>query len=493
MGLFDKGVDPADFDRFRIWVSEQVTALDRKITASASESAAESAAALASVKERKAQLDAMLEELESAHGSIKGAISSLAADLQEISDTRSAYLQDAEFLKSRGIDSLALHESIEKANSSTLSSVQSVKDRLIEIEDLLAQASRIPAELQTLEKLGTEAHAQNENIKSLLTHSLRRKNELDELHRAVFGHDIEDAEGNTERVDGLRDELKKAYDDLAARISTLDDQAKEAIQKVDEKQTVARREQNEAFDAVLQTGKASIDDVTGQLKALLPGALAAGLSAAYEKKKDEECASLSSHERNFQVAVLGLVAVSIIPFFVDVYLLSNGVPLATVLKDTPQLIVSILPLYFPVLWLAYSANKRLNLSKRLIEEYTHKAVLGKTFSGLSNQIETLPHESAVKDELRTRLLFNVLQVSAENPGKLITDYSKADHPIMDVLEKSARLSESVDALSKIPGLSALAKKLARRRDDIVRNQEAKVEDGIAANNALEAKPPGQAA
>lgn len=227
------------------------------------------------------------------------------------------------------------------------------------------------------------------------------------------------------------------------------------------------------------------------MKALLPGALAAGLSAAYESKKDEEASFLASHERSFKFAVYGLVAVSIIPFGVNCYLLMQGTELASVLKDTPRLVVSILPLYFPVLWLAYSANKRLNLSKRLIEEYTHKAVLGKTFSGLSNQIEGLANDASVKDELRTRLLFNVLQVSAENPGKLITDYSKADHPLMDVLEKSARLSESVDALSKVPGLGAVARALSSRRDNLVREQESKIEAGFSVNEELDTKPDEQ--
>ena len=162
----------------------------------------------------------------------------------------------------------------------------------------------------------------------------------------------------------------------------------------------------------------------------------------------------------------------------------KGADLIQVIQDTPNLIISILPLYFPVLWLAYSTNKKLNLSKRLIEEYTHKAVLGKTFSGLSNQIETLPHESAVKDELRTRLLFNVLQVSSENPGKLITNYQKSDHPLMEALENSAKLSESVDALTKIPGLSSIAKKLSEKSDEIFRTQQKKVDTGLAAQEAL---------
>jgi hypothetical protein len=91
----------------------------------------------------------------------------------------------------------------------------------------------------------------------------------------------------------------------------------------------------------------------------------------------------------------------------------------------------------------------------------------------------------VKEELRTRLLFNVLQVSAENPGKLITNYNKADHPIMEALENSAKLSDSVEALAKIPGFSAIAKKLSDKGEGFLREQEAKVERGLATQDSLD--------
>lgn len=208
-----------------------------------------------------------------------------------------------------------------------------------------------------------------------------------------------------------------------------------------------------------------------------------------KKKKADEIVSLKEFEVGFNKAILAMVAVSLIPFGVDVYLLGwKGADLVQVIKDMPSLVIAILPLYFPVLWLAYSSNKKLNLSKRLIEEYTHKAVLGKTFSGLSNQIETLPQRSAVKEELRTRLLFNVLQVSAENPGKLITNYNKSDHPLMEALENSAKLSDSVEALSKLPGFSAIARKLSEKSDELLRSQSEKIENGLAAQVSLEAPP-----
>ena len=111
------------------------------------------------------------------------------------------------------------------------------------------------------------------------------------------------------------------------------------------------------------------------------------------------------------------------------------------------MVSAILPLYLPLLWFAYVANKNLNLSKRLIEEYTHKEVLSKTFEGLSNQISEIENED-ISSELKIKLIHNILEVSSENPGKLITDYNKADHPLFDALEKSVQLANAVEQAIK---------------------------------------------
>lgn len=315
---------------------------------------------------------------------------------------------------------------------------------------------------------------------------MNKKSEIDELHEQILGSDIKGVDGKVERVDGLVDVLSRSYVAIEAQIAALEAVADGTVKEVLEQHETSVNSDKKRFEELVSTSEQRYNAINDEILGLMPGAMAAGLSAAYEKKKDDEVESLGKHEDSFKVAIGLMVLVSLIPFFVDVFLLGwKGAELVDVIKGTPSLIVSILPLYFPVLWFAYSSSKKLNLSKRLIEEYTHKAVLGKTFSGLSNQIESLPRENVVRDELRTRLLFNMLQVSSENPGKLITDYNKSDHPLMDALENSAKLSDSVEALAKLPGFSGLAKKLAARTDELLSAQVQKVENGLATQEVLE--------
>ncbi|EDK30537.1 hypothetical protein VSWAT3_18258 [Vibrionales bacterium SWAT-3] len=135
-----------------------------------------------------------------------------------------------------------------------------------------------------------------------------------------------------------------------------------------------------------------------------------------------------------------------------------------------------LPLYAPILWVAYSSNKSYKLSKRLIEEYTHKEVSSRTFEGLSTQISSIG-EDDTSGELRTRLLFNLLQVNSENPGKLISDYNNSDHPIIDAIDKSSKLADSIKKLDNVPVVSQLLKHLSAR-------EQAKVDEKIKESKAI---------
>jgi len=179
------------------------------------------------------------------------------------------------------------------------------------------------------------------------------------------------------------------------------------------------------------------------------------LSSAFSSKKEEEVKSSEKLQSRFNLGIYSLLIVSLLPVGLSIYFLHDRVGLEEVINRLPRLVLAIVPMYIPVLWFAYSANKKLNLSKRLIEEYAHKEVLSKTYEGLSKQIESI-NDSAQSEELKFRLLANFLQVSSENPGKLISNYEASDHPIMEALEQSYKFQIAIDRLEGIPGLGKVA-------------------------------------
>jgi len=320
----------------------------------------------------------------------------------------------------------------------------------------------------------------------ILKNSSIKKIEIDNLYDSIYGEDIDNGQGDYEHSLGIKDHLENSYSELSINASTLAAKVKDSIINANIKLDESLGFKLNEFQIFLDKSKERFEAINTQLAGLLPGGMAAGLSAAYEEKKNEEIKSLKLFDSSFKTAIFLMVLISAIPPSIDIYLLvGKNIDLIKILKDTPTIILATLPVYFPVLWLAYSSNRKSNLSKRLIEEYTHKSVLGKTFSGLSHQIETLQNKGNIKEELRAKLLFNILQVSAENPGKLITNYNKSDHPLMDALENSAKLADSVNALSKIPGFSAIANKLARKTDSLFKEDTKKVEDGLQTQEILD--------
>jgi hypothetical protein len=379
-----------------------------------------------------------------------------------------------------------LNEILNQKNESViaLSEINGVRN---EFHKYVEEAKSLPDKLSEILEMLEKCNVIGKNISSVRDNVIKQRTEISDLHKEIFGSEVENSSGEVERIPGRKDELDHSYNDLKKEIKIFKDEYKSTIQIFHEKFDDAINVKKKDFDDLLVASTRRFETVDEQLKGLLPGALAAGLSAAFEEKKEEEEDSLKQFESSFKYAIWGMVSISAIPLIVNLYLfLVVGVDLAKVIHDTPSLLAAVLPLYFPILWFAYSANKKSNLSKRLIEEYTHKSVLGKTYSGLANQIEVLQQHGDLKDELRTKLLFNVLQVSAENPGKLITNYSKADHPLMDALENSAKLADSVSALAKIPGFSALASKLAKKADDLLEDGTKKVVSGLEVQEVLEA-------
>ena len=485
MSWLDKGVSPEEFGKFKTEVNQKLNELTDKVQRKITDDEAAANLSAQNAQAAEHRIIATEEAVTTALGDLEKYRDQALAELQNLQQQVSTNSESNKTLSEHIEQNKLLHNQLLSAKAQVDEFVASITQSHTEISAALAEAQKLPEYVEATQKLVDESKELSNNHQSLLSHSMKRKADIDELHKSICGYDVKNSEGVSEHVDGLKDELENSYKSISDQIESLDTHINELTEEITEKHKEQLSEERVVFDKLVVDSNEKVTAVSDQLKALLPGAMAAGLSAAYEAKKNDEETALKGYESGFKWAIGGMALVSLIPLAVDVYLLNwKGADLIQVIQDTPNLIISILPLYFPVLWLAYSTNKKLNLSKRLIEEYTHKAVLGKTFSGLSNQIETLPHESAVKDELRTRLLFNVLQVSSENPGKLITNYQKSDHPLMEALENSAKLSESVDALTKIPGLSSIAKKLSEKSDEILRMQQKKVDTGLAAQEAL---------
>ncbi len=359
-----------------------------------------------------------------------------------------------------------------------LGSIQSVEEKITSIEGVFQKHPNINNEIEIIEKLLAQIQDVEGKSSQLLKSITTRKNEIDRLHNEIIGFTEINSETREETViPGLKDELQNSYDGLAEKLDAL----KADIQALNDST-------NDSYKSFIETSQKDKDDtfqrwednyeaLKEKINKLLPNALTAGLSYAFASKKDDEVKAYQNHKTQFVWGIRGMIAVSIVPVCISTYFLANLVPIEDVINRIPRVVIGILPLYIPVLWLTISASKKMNLSKRLIEEYSHKEVLSKTFEGLSTQIEKIGSEN-ISTELRMALLDNFLEMYSQNPGRLISDYNNSDHPLMELLETANKLESSVEKIDKIPGMRKIAKILERKASEKITQATERVERSL---------------
>ncbi|MFC0777768.1 hypothetical protein [Flavobacterium sp. HJSW_4] len=358
---------------------------------------------------------------------------------------------------------------------------QNIEDNLKLLEENFENNDEFVEHLETFQEHFDKGNEIRSKIETLQKSIQSKKKEIDNVYRQIFGFsDIETNEEGEEietKFEGLKEQLDSTYENLEENFSKLEKEInnirKETL--ISYNSFVEEKEAN--YKEKMVTWDKDYGSVLEKINKLLPNALTTGLSYAYSEKKESEVEDSERFAKNFKYATFGLIGMSFIPFILSIFFIYEGKTLAQVIEYSPRFVLAIIPMYIPILWMAYSSNKKLNLSKRLIEEYTHKEVLGKTFEGLSHQINNIEDKN-VHADLKVKLLYNILSISSENPGKLISDYNKSDHPLMDALDKSASLSDAVEKLENIPGLSKIAKILDKKARRILKEQADKVDDTL---------------
>lgn len=366
-----------------------------------------------------------------------------------------------------------LHESIKKIKS------EAEENQILteEAEDSLNESKALIEKARTLLKEIEELHTKTDG---LYKGSVSRRQNIDAIYFYIEGQEVEEDDGEKKKVPGLKDKLSSTYNDLENNSKKLQEKIEGDILKTDRKLEELATKANSSMSDFKASWEENLSKLRTDIRKLLPDALTAGLSHAYEARRSQEEVNAKNHRGSFQLAIFFMALFALIPVGVGYYQFHTHTKTFDELIGTlPNLVSIIIPLYIPIFWIAYSSNKQVNLSKRLIEEYAHKESVAKTFEGLSRQVESLDDGEMAKD-LRNKLLYNLLEISSENPGKLITDYNKSDHPLMDALDKSVQLTNAVEKLARIPGFNKIAKKMVSKSEDVMKSQSQKAEAGLEA-------------
>lgn len=368
---------------------------------------------------------------------------------------------------------------IEESSNAITLNIENTKSKIEEFEKIFNNYTDLNSTLEELQNFENQVEENYNKTTQLLKNITSRKGDIDKLYFEIIGFEQTNEDGEKTNIPGLKSELENTYNNLKDRSVNLSKQISDTIDNAKSKNESLTKEWEDKFS---ETQK--------KIQSLLPNALTAGLSHAFSKKKEDEDNSYKQHKYSFIYGIIGLIAVSSIPFFISYSFIKDGKNWEYVIERIPRIVLAIIPIYLPVLWLAFSSSKKMNLSKRLIEEYTHKEVLSKTFEGLSSQIQSISDENISKD-LRIKLLQNFMEVYSENPGKLISNYETSDHPIMEVLDQSYKLDSAVEKLKKIPGLDKISKALEDKSEKILKESSQIVDSGLEAMKKVTSENRGE--
>lgn len=357
-------------------------------------------------------------------------------------------------------------------------------DEKVEALDILVtQAEALTNRAEVLEDVMDDVDERAEKIKAIFSDSSNIHVSINKVYREIFGYKDKDEDGDEIQIDGLRSKLEKSFEELSDRINGSTDDLEKSESDYNNARDKYLNENDQKVTDKIEFWGEQCEHIKEKILSHLPGAMTAGLSSEFAKKRIKEQRAGFFSNVMFILSLLLLVLVSLIPFCSSYYLfLTQGKLFQDIITDLPTMTVSLIPLYMPLLWMAYSSSKKVNLSKRLVEEYSHKEVMSGTIEGLSKKIAEVDDDD-ISADLRVKLLYNMLEVSAENPGKLISDYQKADHPLLDALDKSSKLTRAVEGLAKIPGFTKLAGILEQKNDELLRSSNKAAEDGLGTVNS----------
>lgn len=387
---------------------------------------------------------------------IKNQMAELAKRLSELDVRIPEEIKEAlslkrsiEQLKGRYKDYESIYNDMLSKTSSISSSATNAVNNLEVIKSVREQIDTIRDEINTIKEaidqnpdIVEDIDTMNEqisNVSTMYAQAEKDKNEIRKLYRTIFGYTTTNAEtGETKHVQGLKHELDETYEALKTNISNFEKTTKQNY-----------------TDNIAEWAN-QYNAIKSNIESLLPGAMSAGLAEAYKTKRENEEKLYDDGSKLFIKMIATLATVAAIPAIVIICLVFFGnVDFLEAIKETPSLTFALAPVYAALIWLGIFQNKKLNLSKKLIEEYSHKEATAKTFAGLAKQISEVGDDDVSK-ALKTKLLEQTLEAAAKNPSDCITNHEKSDNPMFSLLNMSEKLIKQAGGAENVSKILAMA-------------------------------------
>jgi hypothetical protein len=358
-----------------------------------------------------------------------------------------------EFKVSVETQGAAIAESVRMAGESQRGMLTTLNDAQAKLAEVTTAVSTALAAKTQITDVQAIIATKSDHIQKAQEHADKVRADLDRAFTAAT-QQVTAAEAQKATAESAA----KTSTDLANGIQTIkgaienDATAIAGARKIAEESTVRTKDLAEQATVIetriadYQKRLAELDvQSAAQLKTitdLLPGATAAGLAHAFDKRRETFKKPSARWQWVFVTSVLAVVGLTISGLW---HVFKAGVPPSY--DELIRLWLSRLPVMAALVWLALHASRESALAKRLEEDYGYKAAISSCFEGFKKQMSEVgtgvPSGSAL-----AKLLTDTLNTIASPPGRIYDRHQLAVSPADELKVAAKAAADVVSAVKK---------------------------------------------
>jgi hypothetical protein len=325
-----------------------------------------------------------------------------------------------------------IHE-VHQTSDALASDIVETNERITILEnDLFDEGieDKINKLVKDFELKKSEIEEASQNILLNRDEAISHKNEIEQSKQSILVNQ-EEINEILEIIESETKELNKFYiksfgseDDSGELVGGI----KQEIEELQDNLKVFEEDQKTKYTALNE-----------EIETLLPGATSAGLATAFKDMKDsfKWPSRIASWTFYFSLIVMMIAtfATMIESFeFWKIKFIGIG-DWQNVLRS----MTTKLPLFVPIIWMAYYSTKRRSEYKRLEQEYAHKETLAKSYQSFKKQIEETKTNNY---DLLHKLLDKSIESLSHNASETLDKKHGDKMPIQEIIQST------IDKISK---------------------------------------------
>lgn len=365
------------------------------------------------------------------------AIAALTAKVQQVLVEATAALASANDVLER----------VQQARSELEAQRLELQSRGTELDAALADAARVREAIAAEQ---AEIASKSADIQGALEHAVSVRAQMDaslqnttELQSRVAAH-LADVQTAAATVSELSEQATSSKEDVDVQLAAALQAAEGAKSAMATAKNLAARadtieQRIDSYESKLSALQTQSQEQLTTIQDLLPGATAAGLASAFDKRRQTFLLPARRWQWLF-VGSLGSLVLLTLTGLWHVY--GAGTTLSW--DELARLWLARLPIAGALVWLALHASRESALAKRLEEDYGYKAAIAASFQGFQKQMADLA-DGATDGSPLGKLCEDTLSTIADPPGRI---YDKHRLTVSPANELRAAANEALSRAKK---------------------------------------------